>query len=139
MGNKILRIYLAFRDPKVFLVILGLFIVTSITAHLFVHWDVDWGITNMTLSIEASVAGAVLMMVAERSAKVQDEMAKLQREQLNALIAMAEADRKLSTDTADMLRQLIENDRLFLTMLGQKWNPTNQSPLPQTGSPTTPC
>ena len=139
MGNKILRVYLAFRDPKVFLVILGLFIVSSITAHLFMHWDVDWGITNMTLSIEASVAGAVLMMVAERSAKVQDEMAKLQREQLNALITMAEADRKLSSDTVLMLSQLIENDKQFLTMLERKWNSTNQPPHPLMGNSTTPC
>lgn len=134
MGEKILRIYLAFRDPKIFLVVLASFIITSVTAHLFVAWDADWGMTNLTLSIEASVAGAVLMMVAERSARVQDEMAKMQREQLSALIAMAEADRSLASDTANMLRQLIENDQQFLTLLEQKWNPTNPP-----SQPTTPC
>lgn len=125
MGNKLLRFYLKFRDPKIFLIVLSAYIFLCLALHNVLAYDPDWGMTNLTLSIEATIAGAVLMMVAERSAGVQDTMAKLQREQLSALIAMAESDRKLSADTVEMLKQLIENDKQFLDLLERKWNPTN--------------
>jgi hypothetical protein len=117
MGKFILRAYLQFRNPKVFLFVLGAFIITSSLCHLIFGYDTDWGTTNLTLSIEASVAGAVLMMVAENSSRVQDRMAKVQQEQLAALLEMAAAERQLLTDHITILKEIRENDRLFLDHL----------------------
>lgn len=117
MGNLILKVYLQFRNPKVFLIVLGTFIITSSLCHVLFGYDVDWGSTNLTLSIEASVAGAVLMMVAERSSRVQDGMAKIQKEQLDALMQMAQAERQLLTDHMEVLRQIRDNDRHLLELL----------------------
>jgi hypothetical protein len=117
MGNLFLRTYLKFRNPKVFLIVLGAFIAISILSHLLLAYDADWGVTNMTLSIEASVAGAVLMMVAENSSRVQDQMAKVQQEQLAALMSMAEAERQMLSDHIAILKEIRENDKLFLDHL----------------------
>jgi uncharacterized membrane protein len=117
MANFVLRAYLAFRSPKVFLIVLCAFIVMSLTFHSMRGYDADFGLTNLVLSIEASVAGAVLMMVAERTAKVQDQMAKIQQEQLTALLQMAEAERQIMADHIDLLKQIQANDEKLLAAL----------------------
>ncbi len=117
MANFALRAYLQFRNPKVFLFVLGSFIIVSAACHVIFGYDGDWGTTNLTLSIEASVAGAVLMMVAENSSRVQDRMAKVQQEQLAALLNMAEAERQLMADHINILKEIRENDRLMLQHL----------------------
>jgi len=59
-GPFLKRLYLRFRSPKVFVVALCTFIVTMLTLHFGLGYDADWGGTNLTLSIEASVASAVI-------------------------------------------------------------------------------
>lgn len=81
-----LRAYMAFRSPKFFLVVLVSYIAGSLFAHINLGYDADFGLTNLILSIEASTASAVLMMVAERTAAMQEQMAKLQREQMAMLL-----------------------------------------------------
>lgn len=72
--NPILRLYLTVRKPRNFLIILCIFIGTSLALHFSGGYDADWGATNLMLSIEASTASAVLLMVAEGAAEAQQKM-----------------------------------------------------------------
>lgn len=74
LGSRILLVYLTIRAPRNFIKLLGLYIVTSLTAHFGFGYDGDLGLTNLMLSIEASTAGAVLMVVAEESARTSAQM-----------------------------------------------------------------
>ena len=67
MGDTLHRWYLRFRSPRCFLIVLSTFIVTSLCLHYFRGYDSDWGGTNLTLSIEASVASAVITVAAEET------------------------------------------------------------------------
>ena len=67
MGDTLHRWYLRFRSPRCFLIVLSTFIVTSLLLHHFRGYDADWGGTNLTLSIEASVASAVITVAAEET------------------------------------------------------------------------
>jgi len=112
---------MTFRDPKFFLIVLIAFILGSMFAHTQFAYDSDFGLTNMILSIEASTASAVLMMVAERTAAQQDEMARVQREQLATLIEMAQLSRQSLQDQVDLLREIRANDQMLLEFIrGQK-------------------
>jgi uncharacterized membrane protein len=113
----VLRAYLAFRDPKFFLVVLVSYISGSLFAHVNLGYDPDFGLTNLILSIEASTASAVLMMVAERTAAMQEQMAKMQREQLATLIQMTEVTRQMLQDHVTILTEIRENDRALLEFL----------------------
>lgn len=113
----ILRTYLAFRDPKFFLVVLVAYITGSLFAHINLGYDADFGLTNLVLSIEASTASAVLMMVAERTAATQSEMAKVQREQLATLVQMTDITRQMLQDHVEILTEIRENDRAVLEYL----------------------
>lgn len=119
LGAYALRAYMTFRNPKFFLIVLCTYIGVSLFAHFGGSYDPDFGFTNLCLSIEASTASAVLMMVAERTATVQEEMAKVQREQLSALLEMAQAERVLMQDHVNMLNRMRENDSALLDVMKQ--------------------
>lgn len=72
--NPILRFYLTIRKPRNFLKLLCVFIGTSLALHWFRGYDHEFGSTNLILSIEATVAGAVMLMVQEESATMIEEM-----------------------------------------------------------------
>lgn len=72
--NPLLRFYLTIRKPRNFLILLCIFIGVSMVLHFLHGYDADFGATNLILSIEASTAGAVLMMIAEGSAEAQQRM-----------------------------------------------------------------
>lgn len=127
MAKRILAVYLAFRDPKVFLWILGLFIIISSLLHIVLGYDPDWGTTNLTLSIEASVAGAVLMMVAENSSRKQDEMARVQREQLAAILTIATTLQSTLSESSAAIKDMRDADRELLEELKKQWLSTASS------------
>jgi uncharacterized membrane protein len=120
MGNKILRVYLTVRNPRNFLILLCAYIVGSLTAHFGFGYDGDFGLTNLVLSLEASTAGAVLMMVAEESARATAEMLntalKILHEvraittsgdkTLRGVLLLVEAMRDLLSDRNDRLKAL---------------------------------
>jgi hypothetical protein len=120
LAPYILRAYLAFRNPKYFLWVLVAYIAGSVWAHCGFGYDSDWGMTNLVLSIEASTAGAVLMMVAERTSRVQDELATLQREQIAQLVAMVDGQRGLLEEHLKVLQQIRANDAALLDYLKGK-------------------
>lgn len=72
--NPLLRFYLTIRKPRNFLKLLCLFIGTSLTLHWLRGYDHEWGSTNLILSIEATVAGAVMLMVQEESSQLIEKM-----------------------------------------------------------------
>lgn len=117
LAPYLLRAYMTFRDPKFFLIVLILYIVGALLAHTQLNWDPEFGLTNLLLSIEASTASAVLMMVAERTAATQDEMAKLQREQMAQLLRLAESNAALMQTHVAMLKEIRDNDRALLEYL----------------------
>ena len=82
--NPILRFYLTIRKPRNFLKLLCVFIGTSLMLHWFRGYDHEFGSTNLILSIEATVAGAVMLMVQEESATMIEKM-------LARIIALEEA------------------------------------------------
>lgn len=123
MGNPALRLYLTVRKPRNFLILLCLFIATSLTCHWLGNYDADLGLTNLILSIEASTAGAVLMMVAEQSAEMQREASEAQAKMLAAVLAIAEAQRDMLADHATLLRALREGDERILKALTEEEKP----------------
>lgn len=60
MTKTLHRMYLRFRSPRTFLIALATFISSVFVLHYMRGYDPDWGGTNLTLSIEASVASAVI-------------------------------------------------------------------------------
>ena len=110
MRELILRFYLVVRKPRNFLKIVFAFITTSLTLHWLHGYDPDWGSTNLILSIDATIASTVMLMVQEEGAEVQARM-------LNALVAMAEAERDRDAETLKLIRSLKEADERLLQVL----------------------
>ncbi len=122
MREFLTRFYKWFRSPRRFLKFLIAFIGASVVFHRSVGYDPDWGVTNLSLSIEASVASAGIILILEeimdrlfvflhewRDHQVRDERA--QAEVLNALVAMGEAQTALLSDHASILREMQAKDR----------------------------
>lgn len=131
------RLYLRFREPKVFLIALCVFVVSSLLLHFFRGYDADFGRTNLTLSVEASIASAVLTVAAEETiellkriltvveqvhaiAVTLKELDADQRKILKGVLLIAEAQREVLTDHATILRTMQENDRAILELLKGK-------------------
>jgi hypothetical protein len=115
------RLYLAFRHPRVFLIALVTFVVTSFGLHFVRGYDSDWGATNLTLSIEASIASAVLTMMAERGAQMQQQIAGQMQQMLESLLAMAVAARERDAEQLALMRSIREaDDRLLKTLTGKE-------------------
>ncbi|HJQ13094.1 MAG TPA: hypothetical protein VJ840_18825 [Gemmatimonadaceae bacterium] len=131
------RLYLRFRQPKVFLIALLAFIGTMLVAHFFRGVDSDWGATNLTLSCEASVASAVLTVAAEETLEllktilgiVQDVhlVVKVLREMdadmskiLKGVLLIAEAQREVLIDHKTILETVRDNDKLIIELLKEK-------------------
>ena len=138
---RLLRLYLWLRSPRVFLVLLCTFVGTSLTLHFLRAYDADFGATNLILSIEASIAGAVLMMVAEESAAMQRAAAEQMHTMLAAALAasdaqdktlegvllIAEAQRDMLLDHRALLQALKEGDeRILQTLTEGERDATNQ-------------
>lgn len=136
--GKLSRLYLAFRHPRVFLFALVTFVITMLSLHFLRGVDEDWGATNLTLSIEASIASAVLTMMAERAAQMQTEVAAQMRQMLEASLAMqaaqdktlqgvlliAEAQRDMLLDHRSLLQALKEGDERILKTLTEEGGPS---------------
>lgn len=110
MRKLILRFYLTIRKPRNFLKIVFTFIATSLALHWLRGYDADWGSTNLILSIDATIASTVMLMVQEEGAEMQQRM-------LAALVSMAESQRDMLADHAMLLRSLREGDARILETL----------------------
>lgn len=110
MRELILRFYLTIRKPRNFLKIVFTFITTSLALHWLRGYDVDWGSTNLILSIDATIASTVMLMVQEEGAEMQQRM-------LAALVSMAESQRDMLVDHATLLRSLRDGDARILQTL----------------------
>jgi uncharacterized membrane protein len=131
MGNRALQVYLTVRNPRNFLILLCVYIVTSLVSHYAFGYDGDFGLTNLVLSVEASTAGAVLMMVAEESARATAETLKLVLEivrevrqiagaldkNLQGTLLIAEAQRDMLLDHRSLLQALKDGDERILKTL----------------------
>ena len=118
---SLMRFYMTVRKPRNFLILLCIFIGVSLALHFTGAYDADFGATNLILSIEASTASAVLMMVAEESAELQRQSVESQGRMLAALLSIAEAQRDMLADHASLLRTLKETDeRLLQTLTGME-------------------
>lgn len=137
MGKTLHRLYLRFRSPKIFLIALCAFIVTSLYLHYTRGYDADWGGTNLTLSCEASVASAVITVAAEETLRllrlIWDGVQKLlamakkllsiaenQDRILNMLLALSEAQDKTLKGVlliAEAQRDMLLDHRALLQAL----------------------
>lgn len=106
-------LYLKFREEKTFLRILILFVVSSLTLHYAIGLDADWGGTNLTLSIEAAIASAVIMMEQKRSGEIQQK-------QLEAILALVETGRDRDAEQLALMRSMKETDDRLLKALTEK-------------------
>lgn len=113
MREFILRFYLTVRKPRNFLKIVSVFIITSLLLHWFRGYDSDWGATNLILSIDATIAGTIMLMIQEEGAEKMDRM-------LSALLDIAEAQRDTLADHAALLRALREGDERILKTLTER-------------------
>lgn len=110
MRKWVLRFYLTIRKPRNFLKIVFTFIATSLVLHWLRGYDADWGSTNLILSIDATIASTVMLMVQEEGAEMQQRM-------LEALVSMAEVQRDMLADHAGLLRTLRDGDERLLKTL----------------------
>ena len=124
MRETVARAYQRFRDPANFLRILLLFISCSMVLHFWLHYDRDWGATNLALSIEASVASAALMLLARDSQKRAAEAAEWQRKHteeqgrmLSAVLQLAEAARDAAVQSNLLLQRQSEHDEKLLALV----------------------
>lgn len=124
MGNRLMRLYVAVRNPRYFLWLLCGFVVSSLYSHIRLGYDGDFGLTNLVLSIEASTAGAVLMVVADASAELCERMLKAILELVTeirantaATLEIAEAQRAMIADCASVMRSIKESDDRLLKIL----------------------
>ncbi|MBB5509551.1 hypothetical protein [Paraburkholderia atlantica] len=115
--RNLFRLYMTVRKPRNFLILLCVFIGSSLALHFLLGTDADFGATNLILSIEASTASAVLMMVAEESAELQRKTVESQGQMLAALLAIAEAQRDMLADHTALLRSIREADERLLKTL----------------------
>lgn len=110
MRDFIMRLYLTIRKPRNFLKIVFVFIATSLTLHWMRGYDADFGATNLILSIDATIAGTIMLMFQEEGAERMERM-------VEALIAMAEAARDRDAEQIALLRTLKESDERLLKAL----------------------
>lgn len=110
MRDLIMRAYLTVRKPRNFLKIVFVFIATSLTLHWVHGYDADFGATNLILSIDATIAGTIMLMFQEEGAERMERM-------VEALIAMAEAARDRDAEQIALLRALKESDERLLKAL----------------------
>lgn len=127
MRKWILRFYLTVRKPRNFLKIVFTFIGTSLALHWLRGYDSDWGSTNLILSIDATIASTVMLMVQEEGAEVQArmlaklvEMGKAQEKTLKGVLLIAEAQRDMLIDHASMLKALKLGDEQILDALKEE-------------------
>lgn len=118
------RLYLKFREEKFFLRALCVFVLTSLALHYAIGYDSDWGGTNLTLSIEAAIASAVIMMEQQRAAAVQQKqldailaMQAAQDKTLKGVLLIAEAQRDMLIDHRTLLQALKDGDERILKTL----------------------
>jgi hypothetical protein len=123
--------YLKIRSPRYFLWILAAYVVVSVSAHFLVMYDADWGLTNLVLSIEASMNGAVITIAAVEGARATAEMLELvlklvqdihriaeaQEKTLKGVVLIAEAQRDQLLDHRNMLEALKSSDERILKTL----------------------
>ena len=117
MRERIARAYQRFRDPGNFLRVVLLFISGSLTLHFAVHYDPDWGATNLILSIEATVASAALMLLARENQRRNEESAQVQAQMLATLLALAQADQRALERGEKLLQDLIAHDKRSIATL----------------------
>jgi hypothetical protein len=124
MAKIILRFYLMVRKPRNFLTLALIFICTSLVLHFTRGYDADWGATNLILSIDATIAGAVMLMVQESAADKLEtmlaalvDMGKAQEKTLKGVLLIAEAQRDALIDHSSLLRTLRESDERILKAL----------------------
>jgi hypothetical protein len=124
MAKIILRFYLMVRKPRNFLTLALIFICTSLVLHFTRGYDADWGATNLILSIDATIAGAVMLMVQESAAEKLEtmldalvDMGRAQEKTLKGVLLIAEAQRDALIDHSSLLRTLREGDERILRAL----------------------
>ena len=130
------RAYQQFRDPGNFLRALLLFISLSATLHFALHYDPDWGATNLILSIEASVASAALMLLARESQRRAEEAARIQACMLETLLVLAQAEQRALERGEQLLGELLEHERRTIDILDRL---ASQRLAPIALQETSPC
>jgi hypothetical protein len=91
--DKLRAIYVKFRSPRIFLIALSAFVITSLVLHYLRGYDRDWGGTNLSLSIEASVASAVITVAADETIKLLRKILGIVERQEQILARLDESDR----------------------------------------------
>lgn len=126
MRKLILRFYLTVRKPRNFLKIACVFIASSLSLHWLHGYDPEFGATNLILSIDATIASAIMLMIQEEGAALQEEMLKKlvemgrhQDETLRGVLLLAEASRDMLVDHEKFLRALREGDVRILEALSE--------------------
>lgn len=127
MRKLILRFYLTVRKPRNFLKIVSTFIASSLLLHWLRGYDPDWGGTNLILSIDATIASTIMLMIQEEGAALQEEMLKKlvemgqhQEKTLRGVLLLAEAQRDMLMDHDKFLRALREGDARILEALSEE-------------------
>jgi hypothetical protein len=109
MRDQLARAYAAFREPRNFLRIVVAYVVASLVLHWLRGYDPDWGDTNLTFSIEATISSAIIMMQGRESQRMADDARRMHGETLQAVLDIAKAQRDTLRDQATHLRHLADH------------------------------
>lgn len=120
------RTYAAFRGSPIFLLILTAYVAGWIGVHYVTGFDPEFGILNMSLSIEASVSLAFFTMIGERQARMQSKQtASLTsivtdvRNMSVSMIEVAKAQKAVLETHTQVLETLRKNDAAILELAAE--------------------
>ncbi len=144
MRNIAVRTYRWFRAPRRFLKFLIAFIVGSITFHRVAGYDPDFGITNLSLSIEASVASAGIILVLEEIMdrlfaflrewrEKQERQDASQAKVLEAVLVLAQAQQQALERGERLLQESVEREKRTIAILERFAGMLAPVPHPQEG------
>lgn len=95
------RSYARFRGTTRFLYLLVACLIGIVLAHDLFGFDPDWGITNLALSMEASVSVALLIMAEDKQDAARRKQLEYMLNIMNAMISEAEAAEQRDLAAAD--------------------------------------
>lgn len=91
------ELYLRFRGSNAFLWFLAVYIGAWIVAHHVTGFDPDFAILNLTLSCEASLSVALLMVDAAKADKARNKQLEYMLHTMEAMQSLLETQNKMLT------------------------------------------
>lgn len=110
-GERLAVAYGRFRNSWWFVILVLIWVAVWLFRHHFYHDDPHLAELNTQLSVEATVAGAVLSMMVAKGEGQRRKAAKRHDEMLHTLSRLAEQQARTLEYVADLMKALLEATR----------------------------